>query len=208
MQGGRLAAQLLPLIKPAAWAERAAGQGVCIDRLFDGPECPRDAPVVAYAVDRGDDLVYLQEGLKLKVPLEQAKGLARVNLQRVLADARWRTLDFADRQPGLCALALAAHEYAAEALLLEQRMREAHARLGAERLLACTPARGKLLLLGFDCPREDNLSVYLKVCFENWLTDAQPLGDTVWTISAGRIDGVLYLDPCRKADLRAAATSA
>lgn len=183
---------LFAVMKSAPWASEVAKHGLYLDPVYEHKNSPDNAPVVGYAVDQPDGLIYLQQGMKLMVPLEELKALAFANLRRRLSAIDWREMDFPTESGPLKVLVLAGDEYAAEGLLLEERMREAAAKLGASRVLACTPGRGLLLVMSFDVLDENHVGVFLGVCHDPATSEGhETLSTLVWEVSGGQIQDVL-----------------
>jgi hypothetical protein len=187
---------IFPIIKSHDWGKQALQRNGVVEPVFMENEEPAEGPYVTYGFDQGESIGYLQtDTLAPEVPMQEVKNQAYANLRRELAQQDWHELDYSQVLPGLKALGLTDHFFAAEALLLEERMQEAHSKLGAKTLLACTPVRGMLIVVPFDNDDPKVVEVFLSVCYENYHSGEQePISPIVWAVHNGQIKGFLNVN--------------
>ncbi len=187
---------IYPTIKSYFWGVDAVKRNILTGRLFQENNGSSEAPYLAYGFDQGETIGYLQnDTLAPEIPIEEVKQQAFANLRRDLAQEEWAELDYSEAIPNFKALTFTGHFLSAEALLLKERMLEAHNKLKAKRLLVCTPVRGMLLAIPFDKDDKKTVEVFLSVCYENYHSGEQePISPIIWAIHDGEIKGTLSVN--------------
>lgn len=187
---------IFPTIKSYDWGTQALQRNGVVEPLFIENGEPAEGPFITYGFDQGESIGYLQtDTLAPEIPMQEVTNQAYSNLRRELTQEDWHELDYSQALPGLKALVLTNHFFAAEALLLEERMQEAHSKLGAKTLLACTPVRGMLMVVPFDNDDPKVVEVFLSVCYENYHAGEQEaISPIVWAVHDGKIKGFLNVN--------------
>ena len=187
---------IFPVIKSHDWFLNVNQNAVVTAPLFVENNEPANGLVIGYGFDQGETIGYLQnDTLAPEIPFEEVKQQALANLRRDLAQEEWAELDYSETIPDFKALTFTGHFLAAEALLLKERMLEAHSKLKAKKLLACTPVRGMLLVIPFDKDDKKIVEVFLSVCYENYHSGEQePISSIIWAIHDGEIKGTLSVN--------------
>ncbi|MCP5161922.1 MAG: hypothetical protein H7A00_09695 [Hahellaceae bacterium] len=185
--------RIFPVLKPARWARDRELALLSLSQTVDST----GSVGVAFALDQDSNLTFFPPDALSNVSEAQLRDKAQSNLRRELQAAQWHRLSFDTQAPGLTILVLSKSFYAAEALLLADKLQEAHQQLAAKRLLACTPIRGQLSLLPYDQPNEEYIRVFIAGCLDRYdaaLTDDcedEALCPNVWIIEDGQVVGRL-----------------
>jgi hypothetical protein len=183
--------KFLPLIKSGQWAENAASHGVIVEPVVKALYSPT-MPMLAYCLDQGENVAYLQHDSYDAESLRAIMENAPANLRQVLAPLGWQEIQQQKSGIELRFLAFTDHFNAAECLLLKERMQEAHSLLGARRLLACTPQRGLLLVLPYDEHHPVTFKVFYDVCVENFSSgESEAISMELWIVEQGEIKGIV-----------------
>lgn len=159
---------------------------------FSSSEKSEDgSPVIVIAVDDEASLAYLPKDVINAEAKEALYRQAFANLSKKIAPLVWQPLDFSGQAPGLRVLTLGGDFYASEAILIDDKVEEAHKLLGAEKLLMCRPVRGQLLALAFDHIDELTVKTFLAACASHYLEaqsreDQIALDSTAWLLERGQ----------------------
>lgn len=207
---------LFPALKPAQWAESAREHVAMRPLLARGEGAPSD-PVVGYVQDRPETVEFVPadsvgEGLTLDV----LHAHAMRNLERRLAEcAQWSSIDLESPVEGLGrvrGLVFTGDYFAAEAILSEVIMRQAHERLSAEHLIAIVPQRGELFVTGVEridrAPDKETLAFIHCALVRHFNPEQAPIAPDVFLLRDARIGGRLDGLEAVVASAREAAQSA
>jgi len=191
---GALEGTFLPVLKPAAWAERADRDGVVLRPLSDGDFLPPDAPQVAYAVGLGESVAFLdrsalpellEPGEIHRIALDHLRDELQANGAFEEPDAEIAA------ELGVPVVFYSGSYYAAEALLVRELMQEAQARLGAEFIGVSVPVRGQLAAIDGAAPPEALARFAAIVAHTHLETNAAAIGPHVFAVYDGEIVGCL-----------------
>jgi len=179
--------KVFPLLKNKSWADE---RGLDSMPFSSSDKSEGGSPVIVIAIDDDASLAYLPKDVSSETK-EPLYGQAYVNLSKKIAPLTWRPLDFSDQAPGLRVLALGGDFYASEAILIDDKVEEAHKLLGAEKLLMCRPVRGQLLALALDHSDELTVKTFLAACASHYLEaqsreDQRALDSTAWLLERGQ----------------------
>ena len=176
----------LPILKSSTWAENANAHGVFTMPLVSS-SVTNECPVIAYAQDQGDTLLYWQPNVDLQSEdIKAFKAAALEHLQQQLEPLDWSKVTVEKSGLVLRYLAFTGHFNAAESLLLPERLQQAHTLLNSERLLVCTPQRGMLLAFPENDTSELNVKTFFGVCEENYASgDNEPISSQIWLVENG-----------------------
>ncbi len=178
---------ILPALKPHDWA----GRETAFSRpLLSGEEAER-MPVVAFGYDRPHTFEFL-------VASEVPGGPSSENLARIEVEA----LDNLRKRPGAWSaedidlgensfsLAICGDDFlAAERILDDQFMSEAHRLLEAEMLAVGIPRRGMLLAINFKQGHESIVRLAAAVSAQHYRADTAPISPLIFMVHEGKVVG-------------------
>jgi hypothetical protein len=197
MEGEMLTTEsVFPLLKPAVWGQRAETNGTITVPLYADEGVEDRAPVLAYCVDKGDTVAFIrEEDLPKTISAKSLHAKAMQNLEYALSDTGWEEVDMRDVVPGLKVLVLGGNYYASEAILLHNRLQQAHQRLRSRRLLVSAPVRGRLLVTEATEPDDDRVAVFVAGCLNEYYGSSSdaPVSPLIWMVEDSEIIGHLEI---------------
>jgi len=187
-----------PTLKTSSWVMRTQSSGLLQHPLPIGDGAPTEERQlhIAYAIDMGDKVGCLTQDTFPELTKEQIHQQALSELRNHLASLDWQ---LQTKSVGMKNYTLAYFEgdyYAAEVILLKERMQELHSLLTAKRILVAMPARGMLVAIPFDEEDADFLEVFLSIVYEQYESSPvdEKLSDAVWAVVDGEVGGTLEVN--------------
>lgn len=188
-----------PTFKPSFWSEQANSAGLIHHLLFSGEGAPETANqlYIAYAVDMGDNIGCLTKDTYPELTRDQIHQQALSNLRSHLSPLNWELNVHQAGNKEYTIAYFTGDYYAAEVILLQERMLELHSRLKSKRLLVSMPIRGLLVAIPFDEEDANFLEAYLSIIYEQYESapEAERISDVVWIVTDGEIGGTLSVNP-------------
>lgn len=189
---------LFPVLKSEDWGRQSRAHVVL--RNVHGTEENRDGePVVGYAIDADETVEFVNpDRLGPGMSLDTLHAGAVANLEARLKDkGAWRSLklDLSDNGHGIVAgLVFDGDFYCSEALLSENILKQAHAKLDSAFLILAVPERG--MLFATDPIDPENIDpakvAFMMVAIKPYFNShAAPIAPTVWVSRNGRIVGTM-----------------
>lgn len=189
---------LNPTLKPSFWLFHAHTNGLIHHPLFSGEGAPEAASqlYIAYAVDMGDNIGCLTKDTYPELTIDQIHQHAQSELRNHLASIDWQIHSHPANQKSYRIAYFEGDYYAAEVILLKERMQELHSLLKAKHILASMPARGLLVAIPFDEEDADFLEVFLSIVYEQYESSPvdEKLSDAVWAVVDGEVGGTLEVN--------------
>ena len=151
---------------------------------------------VAYAIDMEDKIGYLSVDTFPELTTDQIHQQALSNLRNHLSPLNWELNVHQVGNKEYTIAYFTGDYYAAEVILLQERMLELHSRLKSKRLLVSMPIRGLLVAIPFDDEDPSFLEAYLSIIYEQYESapEAERLSDVVWIVTDGEIGGTLSVN--------------
>ncbi|MDY7075921.1 MAG: hypothetical protein SXV54_03255 [Chloroflexota bacterium] len=146
---------------------------------------PQSAPVIAYGLDQGGTVAFL-DGQDVEQSAEEVHAQALDHLRTALADhPGWREADFSGAVDGSEVLEYGGHYYSAEAILLPEILRQAQRRLGGDDLVAATPARGHLYVMRADVDAQALQQFVIACIAKHYQAESAPVSPVIWRLQDG-----------------------
>jgi len=153
----------------------------------------KNAPEIAFAVVEDSTVNYLQHDFS-EVITEESVALSFARLRATLADLEWQSLPV-DPALDLSLLVLEGDFHAAEALLLPERLQEAHSLLAAEELLVATPQRGQLIVMPYRADQPATTLAFASFCAELFANPVnEAISPIIWQVREGLLCDRLELN--------------
>jgi hypothetical protein len=187
---------MFPLLKPSTWAEESKGEVVqrCI---YGDCEIKPDEPVVAYAIDSDQTVVFVaSKEIHGDVTLSQVHAKAMENLEkRLVQNGEWEKIHvpLPDAEtPHFEGLLYTGDYYCSEALLSTNILKRAHEKLDAALLMVIAPVRGRLYvtkLMSEGKPEVDKIA-FAAYALKNYFNPPEaPIAPNVWIVRNGKLVG-------------------
>lgn len=182
-------ANIFPVLKPMTWATE---REIALRSASSSIDTTTSVGV-AFAADQDENLNFFPPDALSGVSVSQLFDKAKSNLRREITDVHWHSLSYEEQEPGLVILALINTYFAAEAILLPDKLQEAHQQLDAKRLLVCTPIRGQLCAMAFDKPVDEPIRIFVSGCLDRYYaalnteSSEEAISPAFWIVESGEI---------------------
>ena len=204
---------IYPLLRTKGFAESKGIEGAFRVPVYSGPGAPLDknAPEVYFVSDVGEKVAYLTWDLLPDLPQEALLATALTNLRARKTESEWLNIDLAPKLDGKPIWFRVNDFYAAEGLLLDEVLSEAHNLTKAENLLMATAIRGQICVCEF-LPDTPYLELFARATIfkffeELFSKSGDEISPTVWTVHSGQITGTIEFPEQLTTDLREQARS-
>jgi len=189
-----VASSLSPCLKTLNWCQTVA-PGVFCQPLFFSEQTSEHSLAVVYGIDAGESLEYLGADNLQEPDGCNRQEIALANLRRELSTIDWQSIPIeCDGEPEFL-WHFSGSFYAAEVVLLKERLQELHRYAVSSKLLICAPRRGELLALPYHEENATLLERFVTLCYERFYEgDNEPLSPCIYEITAGEVTANLKVD--------------